>query len=83
MHKISRARRELLRRYFRLEISKNLYSFDPSHSQLFGGSSLEARVQQAQNMPNARNMMFFRPKPKSKYPPKTGKGSQANSSQEF
>ena len=83
MHKISRARRELLRRYFRLEISKNLYSFDPSHSQLFGGSSLEARVQQAQNMANARNKMFFRPKPKTKYPPKTGKGSQANSSQGF
>ena len=73
MHKITRARRELLRRYFKLEIAKNLYSFDPSHSQFFGGSSLVDRVKQAQEMTNAHSSMFFRPKPNpSKAYAKTG-----------
>ena len=65
MHKITRARRELLRRYFDLGVARELYSFAPSHTQFFGGSSLDDRVKEAKALSEARNNLFFRPKPKS------------------
>ena len=72
--KITRARRELVRRFFKLDISKTLYSFDPSHEQFFGGSSLGERVKQAQEVVTARNSMFFLPQKKS-FPNKGSKGT--------
>lgn len=63
--KITRARRELLRRYFDLGVAKELYDFNPSHSQFFGGNSLDDRVKEAKALADARNNLFFRPKPKS------------------
>ena len=65
MNRITRARRELLRRYFDLGVAKELYTFDPSHSQFFGGSSLDDRVKEAKALAEARNNLFFRPKPKT------------------
>ena len=65
MIKITRARRELLRRYFDFSVARELYSFDPSHSQFFGGSSLNERVKEAKALAEARNNLFFRPKPKT------------------
>lgn len=66
MLKITRARRELLRRYFDLGIARELYNFNPSHSQFFGGSSLDDRVKEAKALAEAGNNLFFRPKPKAK-----------------
>ena len=65
MHKITRARRELLRRYFDLGVARELYSFAPTHTQFFGGSSLDDRVEEAKALSEARNNLFFRPKPKT------------------
>ena len=64
MNKITRARRELFRRYFDYKVSKDLYAFDPSHSQFFGGSSLDDRVKEAKTLSDTRQNMLFRPKPK-------------------
>ena len=64
MIKITRARRELFRRYFDYKVSKDLYAFDPSHSQFFGGSSLDDRVKEAKTLSDTRQNMLFRPKPK-------------------
>ena len=65
MLKITRARRELLRRYFDLGVARELYNFNPSHSQFFGGSSLGDRVKEAKTLSEAGNNLFFRPKPKA------------------
>ena len=65
VHKITRARRELFRRYFRIEVAKILYTNDPSHSQFFGGTSLGDRVKEAQDFVTTRNSMFFLPKSKN------------------
>ena len=65
MLKITRARRELLRRYFDLGVARELYNFSPSHSQFFGGSSLDDRVKEAKALAEAGNNLFFRPKPKA------------------
>ena len=65
MLKITRARRELLRRYFDIGVARELYTFDPSHTQFFGGSSLNDRVKEAKALAEARNNLFFRPKPKN------------------
>ena len=65
MLKITRARRELLRRFFDLAVAKELYNFNPSHSQFFGGSSLDDRVKEAKTLAEAGNNLFFRPKPKA------------------
>ena len=59
-------------------VAKELYSFAPSHTQFFGGSSLDDRVKEAKALSEARNNLFFRPKPKnyksktSQYYGKTG-----------
>ena len=65
MNKITRARRELLRRYFKLDVAKVLYTYDPSHSQFFGGNSLDERVKEAKELASAQSNLFFRPKPKT------------------
>ena len=77
MNRITRARRELLRRYFDFGVAKELYTFDPSHSQFFGGSSLDDRVKEAKALAEARNNLFFRPKPK------TYKSNYANKNSKF
>ena len=65
MLKITRARRELIRRYFDFGVARELYEFSPSHTQFFGGSSFEERVKEAKALSDSRNNLFFRPKPKT------------------
>ena len=65
MLKITRARRELIRRYFAFETARELYDFSPTHTQFFGGNSLEERVKEAKALAEARRNMFFRPQPKA------------------
>ena len=79
MIKITRARRELFRRYFDFAVSKQLYSFDPSHTQFFGGSSLDDRVKEAVTLSEARKNMLFRPKPKTYNKNYSSTGFQENS----
>ena len=79
MHKITRARRELFRRYFEFPVSKELYTFDPSHSQFFGGSSLDDRVKEAKILSETRKNMLFRPKPKTYNKNYSSTGFQENS----
>ena len=57
-------------------VAKELYNFDPSHSQFFGGSSLDDRVKEAKALADARNNLFFRPKPKT-FKSKTSKYSKS------
>ena len=45
--KISRARRENVRFLFKFALAEVLYSFDPTHSSLFGGSSFSSQVEKA------------------------------------
>ena len=45
--KISRARRENVRFLFKFALAEVLFSFDPTHSSLFGGSSFASQVEKA------------------------------------
>ena len=45
--RISRARRENVRFLFKFALAEVLYSFDPTHSSLFGGSSFSSQVEKA------------------------------------
>ena len=49
--RISRARRENVRFLFKFALAEVLYSFDPSHSSLFGGSSFSSQVEKAAKEP--------------------------------
>ena len=45
--RISRARRENVRFLFKYALAEVLYSYDPTHSSLFGGSSFSSQVEKA------------------------------------
>ena len=45
--RISRARRENVRFLFKFALAEVLFSFDPTHSSLFGGSSFSSQVEKA------------------------------------
>ncbi|CAL4114954.1 unnamed protein product, partial [Meganyctiphanes norvegica] len=52
-HKVTHARRELFRKFVRLDVAPYLYSFPPSASQLFGGKSLQAQSQTGSRSENS------------------------------
>ena len=62
-NEISYARRELCRKIVRLDIAPYLYSFKPTHNQLFGGESIEAQAKKAKEASKI-NFDFVYKKPK-------------------
>ena len=72
-HKVTHARRELFRKFVRLDVAPYLYSFPPSASQLFGGESLQAQVKLATQASKDDQQFIFKPSAKS------AKSSQSSS----
>ena len=72
--KISRARRENVRFLFKEALAEALYAFNPSYSQLFGGSSFSSQVEKAAKEAKI-DLSWSKPGP-SKQQPFRSSGSQ-------
>ena len=75
---ISKARRELGRKFIRLDCADNLLSVAPSHLSLFGNTSVPEAVKQAKEATKADNTLVYIPKKKFRpsYPANRGFHSQ-------
>ena len=67
--KISRGRRELTRRYVRLDWSEALYAVNPTHASIFGGSSLDEAIKAAKEVSKSDNSLVYAPKRKKPFRP--------------
>ena len=72
--KISKGRRELGRKFVRLDCADSLLSVAPTHLSLFGNSSVPEAVKQAKEATKADNTLVFVPKKKFRpsYTPNKG-----------
>ena len=64
-HEITYARRELYRKFVRRDVQPNLYENVPSHSQMFGGESIEGQVTKALAASKEKAQFIIQPQFKS------------------
>ena len=67
--RISRGRRELARRFVRLDWAEALYAVTPSHASIFGGASLEEAVKAAKESSKMDDSLVYAPKKKKPFRP--------------
>ena len=67
--KISRGRREVARRFVRLDWAEDLYSKKPSHACIFGGTSLDDAVKAARESSKTDDSLVYAPKRKRPFRP--------------
>ena len=67
--KITRGRREVARRYVRLDWAEALYAMKPSHACMFGGSSLDEAMKAAKEASKADASLVFAPRKKRLFRP--------------
>lgn len=67
--KISRSRREVGRRFVRNDCAEALYAVAPSHSSLFGGTSVAEAVKQAKETTRLDDSLVYAPAPKKPFRP--------------
>ena len=62
--KISRGRRELARRFVRIDWAEALYAVKPTHSSIFGGTSLEDAIKTAKESSKLDSSLVYAPRKK-------------------
>ena len=67
--KISRGRREVARRFVRLDWAEDLYASKPSHACVFGGTSLDDAVKAARESSKTDDSLVYAPRRKKPFRP--------------